>query len=57
VGLDLAKRVFKFIIDASGDVVGRKILRRSQVLPFFTRVPPCLIGIERAAHLTIGLAS
>ena len=24
----------------------RKTLRRSQVLPFFTRVPPCLIGIE-----------
>ena len=24
----------------------RKALRRSQVLPFFTKLPPCLIGIE-----------
>ena len=47
VGLDLAKRVFQVhAVDASGDVVVRKTLRRSQFLPFFTRVPPCLIGIE-----------
>lgn len=47
VGLDLAKSVFQVhAVDASGDVVVRKTLRRSQVLPFFTRVPPCLIGIE-----------
>jgi transposase len=47
VGLDLAKRVFQVhAVDASGDVVVRKALRRSQVLPFFTKLPPCLIGIE-----------
>jgi transposase len=47
VGLDLAKSVFQVhAVDAAGDVVVRKTLRRSQVLPFFTRVPPCLIGIE-----------
>jgi transposase len=47
VGLDLAKRVFLVhAVDASGDVVVRKALRRSQVLPFFARLPPCLIGIE-----------
>lgn len=47
VGLDLAKSVFQVhAVDASGGVVVRKTLRRSQVLPFFTRVPPCLIGIE-----------
>lgn len=47
VGLDLAKRVFQVhAIDASGDVVVRKALRRSQVLPFFTKLPPCLIGME-----------
>ncbi len=47
VGLDLAKRVFQVhAVDASGGVVVRKALRRSQVLPFFTRLPPCLIGIE-----------
>jgi transposase len=47
VGLDLAKRVFQVhAIDASGSVVVRKGLRRSQVLPFFTKLPPCLIGME-----------
>jgi transposase len=47
VGLDLAKRVFQVhAVDASGDVVVRKALRRSQVLPFFTKLPPCLIGME-----------
>lgn len=47
VGLDLAKRVFQVhAVDASGDVVVRKALRRSQVVPFFTKLPPCLIGME-----------
>lgn len=47
IGLDLAKRVFQVhAVDASGDVVVRKALRRSQVLPFFTKLPPCLIGME-----------
>lgn len=47
VGLDLAKRVFQVhAVEASGDVVVRKALRRSQVLPFFTKLPPCLIGME-----------
>ena len=47
VGLDLAKRVFQVhAVDVSGGVVVRKALRRSQVLPFFTKLPPCLIGME-----------
>lgn len=47
VGLDLAKRVFQVhAVDASRDVVVRKALRRSQVLPFFAKLPPCLIGME-----------
>lgn len=47
VGLDLAKRVIQVhAVDTSGDVVVRKALRRSQVLPFFAKLPPCLIGIE-----------
>ena len=47
VGLDLAKRVFQVhAVDAFGSVVVRKALRRSQVLPFFTKLPPCLIGME-----------
>ena len=47
VRLDLAKRVFQVhAIDASRDVVVRKALRRSQVSPFFIKLPPWLIGME-----------
>lgn len=47
IGLDLAKSIFQVhAVDAAGIVVVRKALRRSQVLAFFTKLPPCLIGIE-----------
>ena len=47
IGLDLAKSVFQVHgIDATGQVVVRKSLRRSQMLPFFAKLPPCLVGIE-----------
>lgn len=47
IGLDLAKTVFQVHgVDASGAVALRKTLRRSQVLPFFAKLPRCLIGIE-----------
>lgn len=47
IGLDLAKRVFQVhAVDGDGKVVVRKALRRAQVLPFFTKLAPCLIGIE-----------
>src|ERR1700761_8156667 len=47
IGLDLAKRVFQVHgVDAAGTVVIRKALRRAQVLPFFAKLPPCLIGME-----------
>jgi transposase len=47
IGLDLAKSIFQVhAVDAAGTVVVRKALRRSQVLPFFTKLPPCLVGIE-----------
>ena len=47
IGLDLAKSIFQVHgVDASGAVVVRKTLRRSQVLPFFTKLPPCVVGIE-----------
>jgi transposase len=47
VGLDLAKCVFQVHgVDAAGVVVVRKALRRAQVLPFFAKLPPCLVGIE-----------
>ena len=47
IGLDLAKSIFQVHgVDAAGEVVVRKALRRSQMLPFFAKLPPCLIGIE-----------
>lgn len=47
VGLDLAKHVFQVrAVDASGQVVVRKALRRAQMLPFFAKLPPCLVGME-----------
>jgi transposase len=47
IGLDLAKTVFQVhAINAAGEVVVRKALRRAQVLRFFERVAPCLVGIE-----------
>ena len=50
VGLDLAKRVFQVhAIDADGRVVARRKLRRSEVIPFFSSLPPCVVGIEACA--------
>ena len=47
IGLDLAKSIFQVHgVDAAGAVVVRKALRRSQMLPFFAKLPPCLIGME-----------
>ena len=47
VGLDLAKNVFQVhAIDEAGEVIVRKALRRRQVMPFFNRLAPCLIGME-----------
>jgi transposase len=50
IGLDLAKRVFRVHgVHAAGAVVVRRALRRRQVLTFFAKLPPCLIGIEACA--------
>ena len=47
VGLDLAKNVFQVhAVNAVGEVVIRRQLRRSQVLLFFRNLSPCLIGVE-----------
>ena len=47
IGLDLAKRVFQVHgVDATGQVVIRRSLRRAQMLPFFARLPSCLVGME-----------
>jgi hypothetical protein len=50
IGIDLAKNVFQVHgVDAAGETVVRKRLRRSQVVPFFRKQPPCLIGMEACA--------
>jgi transposase len=50
IGFDIAKTVFQVHgVDSAGKVVVTRSLRRSQVLPWFTRLPPCLIGIEACA--------
>lgn len=47
VGLDLAKSFFQIhAVVAAGAVVVRKAVRRTQVLSFFAKLPPCLVGIE-----------
>ena len=47
IGLDLAKNVFQVHgIDATGQVVVRRSLRRSQMLPFFAKLRACLVGME-----------
>lgn len=47
IGLDLAKSIFQVhAVDAAGEPVVRKTLRRAQVLPFFAKLPPCLVGME-----------
>ena len=47
VGLDLSKNVFQVHgIDADGEVVVCKQLRRSEMHKYFARLAPCLIGLE-----------
>lgn len=47
IGLDLAKSVFQAHgVDEGGSAVLVKKLHRKQMLPFFSKLPPCLIGVE-----------
>ena len=50
IGVDLAKNVFQVHgVDAEGEVVFRRQLRRGQVLAFFRKQPACLVGMEACA--------
>jgi transposase len=50
IGLDIAKSVFQVHgVDARGNVVVRRQLKRRQVLAFFGKLPPCLVGLEACA--------
>lgn len=47
LGIDIAKSVFQLHgVDAAGQVLLRKRLRRNQVLEFMAHLPRCLVGIE-----------
>lgn len=47
IGFDIAKGVIQVHgVDASGAVVLRRRMARSAVMAFFSRVKPCLIGME-----------
>jgi transposase len=57
IGFDIAKSVFQVHgVDAVGQVVVRRQLKRRHVLAFFEKLPPCLVG-RLAPRLTIGRAS
>ena len=50
IGLDIAKSVFQVHgVDAGGQIVIRRQLKRRFVLAFFEKLPPCLVGIEACA--------
>jgi transposase len=50
IGLDIAKSVFQVHgVDAEGNVVIRRQLKRRRVLAFFEKLPACLVGIEACA--------
>jgi len=47
IGLDLAKNIFQVHgITENDEVAFNRPLRRAQLLPFFSKIEPCLIGME-----------
>ena len=53
IGLDIAKSVFQVhAVDDAGQVVTRRKLLRSELLPFFEKQEPCMVAMEAcsAAH-------
>jgi transposase len=47
IGVDLAKTVFQVHgVDERGKTVLRKVLKRAEVMSFFARLVPCLVGME-----------
>src|SRR5947209_16064963 len=50
IGLDIAKSVFQLHgVDAAGTTVLQKRLTRARLLPFFEKLPRCLVGVEACA--------
>ena len=49
IGLDIAKSVFQVHGVTTGQTVFRRQLKRRQVVPFFKKLAPCLVGMEACA--------
>ena len=50
IGLDLAKNVFQVHgVDEVGKLTITRQLRRGQLIEFFKKLPPCLVGMEACA--------
>jgi transposase len=50
IGLDLAKHWFQIHgVDAAGKVAVKRRLRRTEVVGFFRKQVPCLVGMEACA--------
>src|SRR6202020_218754 len=50
VGLDLAKNAFQVhAVDATGAIVVARKLTRSQLIPFFAELAPCVVAMEACA--------
>jgi transposase len=50
IGLDLAKNVFQVHgVDEVGKLTVTRRLRRGQLIGFFKKLPPCLVGMEACA--------
>ncbi|MGO6787621.1 IS110 family transposase, partial [Rhizobium ruizarguesonis] len=53
IGLDIAKNVFQVhAADADGSTAFNRKIKRADLLEFFAKLPPCLVGLEacRTAH-------
>ena len=58
IGLDIAKSVFQVHgVDATGQVVVRRQLRRRNVVAFFQKLPPCLSGGDRGLRIIAPLVA
>jgi transposase len=50
IGVDIGRSVFQIHgVDAEGNVVVRRKLKRRYVVASFQKLPPCLVGIEACA--------
>ena len=53
IGLDIAKSVFQVHgVDAAGQAVIRRQLKRRYVLAFFQKLQPCLVGRRSCSSLS-----